>query len=178
MVAQQLGGTAADVPLSAGGASPAGLARLLRGNNAHETLSPWHFIDQQAVCALTPIASLSLAELSQEVLLHADKEAASVKATEGHLSEPASATVPIFPGVLIPSIEVCSFCKGTLRLVGPKRTHLLTRRSLTFINVFHKQCSNRDCLMIYVPLDFRDTCGLNCANNIVYPLTEDVSVKY
>ena len=96
-----MGGTAADVPLSAGGASPAGLARLLRGNNAHENLSPWHFIDQQAVLALTPTASLSLAELSKEVLLHADKEAPSVQATEGHLLEPASATVPIFPGVLI-----------------------------------------------------------------------------
>lgn len=171
LVTQQLSGTYASAPRSLGGASPAGLARLLRGGEAYEAVLPWEYMDGRAACALSPPSSVSASDVSREDLLRADKGWG--EATPEH---PCSVhKCPIFPSKLVPSIKECVFCGGALRLVGPKIVRLITPHNLVFVRVFNKQCVNRSCGVPYVPLDVRDTCGLVCAHKIVYPMNLEVA---
>jgi hypothetical protein len=202
--AQLLGGLGADVPLSAGGASVASLGRVLRSHDSFERLSPWALLDQLASAALeasrnAPTMASTMgggvspssgsgagtgSGIAFEILAHSRNEPAAEGGTASTVGSGANASAsctnseeyrPTFPFELRPSIIKCARCDHMLRLVGPKRSFLLTEKTLTFMNVYWKQCTRLGCQWVYPPMDVRDTFGLVCAAKICYPVTLEVS---
>jgi len=77
-------------------------------------------------------------------------------------------TVP--PSILKSSQTQCALCGGQLKeLPTAKVSFLITPYSLTYVDVVHKRCQNRECCAPCVPKDLRDTCGLVCAHLVCYP---------